>query len=73
VFREWQEQMADQITTGGIRIRSFLACSRQLGGPLDRNCAPSCASIYGKLRGVPPRPELSVESFDGSREPVVLL
>jgi acetyl esterase/lipase len=55
--------MADQITTAESESEAFLALFETAWRPLDPQLRAVMRSIYGKLRGVPPPAELSVEEL----------
>ena len=55
--------MADQITTAQSETEAFLDLFETAWRPLDPQLRAVMRSIYGKLRGVPPPAELSVEEL----------
>src|SRR6266404_734274 len=55
--------MAGQITTAESESEAFLALFETAWRPLDPQLRAVMRSIYGKLRGVPPPAELSVEEL----------
>jgi acetyl esterase len=57
------EKMADQITTAESETEAFLAPFEPAWRPLDPQLRAVMRRIYGKLKGVPPPAELSVEEL----------